>query len=545
MQEFGRAVYTRCYVGINFNSSISTQEGQQLFSTSGNKDIKLDKETVDILEKKLREDVFNAGNRSYAGDIYRFIISNEGISVLLYYRWLKKDETGSRELGLTKALYGKFDHHPMEYYSSKFFNSADYFYDYKDANGNKINEYKQLLTYKDSIIPPLFPIITKDILVGLLKKFPIISFDDTSKYVLQSNYVAERVSAAVCHLVKQFSLPENQRKGIRIKGQPDQIRYWIAAIGYAFSVYDAQKISFSVGLPPKQFPYTFSSDALTGWDETDSELEMVKSPPSNLVFLEDLPIAENDEYYKIITKYNATHHDFIFNYMRKHNTNINDYPNKYRNYIDENGERIIREKAAAEKAKADKAAAEKAKADKAAAEKAKAYKAAADEEVRKKVATAKKPETAFGKLSINNNAFYVGCFTNDTPNGWGIMYRYNGKYWKMGEWNNGYFSKGFIWNDDTSNNKSNIIKVAKPNPFSILGDYYALDNEVIYIGELLATEPHGWGAKYFPNGEWHIGRWENGKPHTVGVCRIIGNKPFFNDQILLGFWLNGEFNQQL
>ena len=341
MSKIFRALYTRCVNGTNFNSAPTFRGGQKLFSTSG--DMGLSNDVLSFIEAEIGRDVYNAGLRPYNKEICRFF-SYGGISVLIHYRWMSQEETGSREFGITKALIGNFTHHPIEYLSSEFFNGDDFFVDYPDADRKKITSYKQLLTFQGQIAPPLFKPIPESALFEL-KSFSEdikMTFEDAGSYVLQPNAqkIAERVRAAVCHLVKQFALPENERQGIIIKGSPEQLRYWFAAIGYAFSARSAQNIAFNIGLPPTGYSYSFSTAALVGWDKSDPDLaKLGNTPPTNLVFLEQLEAADKDTYYDAIVKFNDVHSSFAE--FVKHNKEMKNYPalfceyNNFHNYCKE------------------------------------------------------------------------------------------------------------------------------------------------------------------------------------------------------------------
>jgi len=338
MKELYRVLFTRCENSINFYSKLDSSPGQKIFATGGDMGLsgEILSSLIDEIKTANERDVFANGRRSYNGDPCSFFSFN-GISVLVYYHFLKTEETGQREFGISYALIGNFDYHPMEYISSGFFNLEGFFFDYPDADGLPIRKYKQLLTFKDSKVPSLFPPISQEKLFGLPNIYPVMSFKYAGNYVLQSKNVAERVRAAVCHLIKQFNLPEEKRLGIAIKGTKEQLRYWFASIEYAFSARAAQKIAFSLAFPPnpnlcsKTFSYNFSFAALVGWDTEDPDLATLTSLPSNLIYLEQLPVADPSPYYTAITKFDDEHRDFIEHFTARCNT-VETFPDLYQDY---------------------------------------------------------------------------------------------------------------------------------------------------------------------------------------------------------------------
>ncbi len=331
MLKIYRALYTRCANGRNLQSLTDFRDGQKLFSTGGN--MGLSHEILTLIEREIGRDVYNNGMRSYNKEVCLFF-SCSGTSVLIHYRWMRQEETGSREFGIAKALIGAFDCHPIEYYSTDFFNGQDFFHGYPDAEGNLIESYKQLLTFQGAKVPPLFKPLTKEMLFSYENSYPVMSFEYAGRYIRQSNNVAERLRAAVCHLVKQFTLPENQRLGIIIKGTSEQLRYWFAAVSYAFSARAAQKIAFNIGLPPTGFSYNFSTAALVGWDIDDPDLAKAgSSAPTNLVYLQNLPPADDDEYYACIDKFDASHKTLVIEFLKRRNDDIKSYPSLYRSFL--------------------------------------------------------------------------------------------------------------------------------------------------------------------------------------------------------------------
>jgi len=349
--KLGRAVYTGCNNGVNFYGQESMQKGQQIFSTSGNEG--LTRSVVSFLERMIGEDVYRAGRRPYLRDAYRYVI-NEDVSAVINYNWLSRNETGSRDVGLAKALIGRFDKHPIRYLSAEFF-AEHFFSDYFNANEQKSNEYAQLLQIER---PPFFLKLDQN---DLLKKYdfnPGIKFEDAGAYVCQpgAEHIAKQVRAAVCHLVKQFAKSESERKGIIIKGDYEQIRFTIAAICYAFSARDAKRIPFSISLPQTQFPYHFTTDAITGWNVEDPE-SMKAEPPSNMIFIESLvevykQEAYSHEYFNIISKFDPSHIEFI-KYIDEQgkDIDISKYPDEYYIYITviENKNKAIAERIQKEK----------------------------------------------------------------------------------------------------------------------------------------------------------------------------------------------------
>ena len=328
MQTIYRALYTRCINGINFQNLPSLTEGQKLFSTGGS--MGLSKDVLSFIEAEIGRDIYRSGMRPYRGEACRFFSCGNGISVLIQYCWLRQEETGGREFGITKALIGAFDRHPMEYFSSKFFNGKDFFSGYPDAEGKEITSFRQLLTFQGGKVPPLFLPLTGDTLFSY-DSYPVMSFENAGRYIRQSEKAAERLRAAVSHLVRQFELPESQRKGIIIRGTREQLRYWIAAIGYAFSARSAQKISFSIGFPPTGFSYDFSTSALTGWVTDDPDLVGKSNFLSdNLVYLERLPAADSNDYYKCIGEFGETHKVFVTEFLKRcSDDTVQSYPSLY------------------------------------------------------------------------------------------------------------------------------------------------------------------------------------------------------------------------
>ena len=325
-----RALYTWCRNGRNFQDIPSSQNGQKLFSTSGH--MGLSKEVIATIETAIKRDIYKAGMRPYKGEAYHFFACGEGKYALIHYRWLNKEDTGGSEFGITKALIGDFEHHPIEYVDSGFFNGEGFYFGFPDKNFYKENpnfnnqpiiSHSQLLTFDGSIIPPLFkPISAKssDTLFGFNSKTASkrkMSFDISRRFVLQPDAkdTAKQVRAMVCHLIEQYSLPEEQRKGIIIKGTTEQIKYLFAAIGYAFSARTSKNISFSIGLPPVGFAYSFATTQLIGWDTSDPDISKVGvATLNNYVFWKKLKFDSKENYYRCITLYDDNHRCLIENY---------------------------------------------------------------------------------------------------------------------------------------------------------------------------------------------------------------------------------------
>ena len=329
MSNLYRAVYTRCSRGRDFYSRIGTGDGQQIFTTTG--DMGLSQSTISLITSDLKRDreLFSLGAREYKGAACHFV-NYDGISLLLYYQWLTAEQTGSREFALTKALIGEFTSHPMEYYHADFFKDEHYFADYKDVDGQPIKNFKGLQTFQEQT-PPLFNVLTKDSL-EFANFYPAIAFNQAREYALSSSYVTEKVQAAVLHLVRQFQLPENQRRGIAVKGTLDQIRFWFAAIGYAFSAKAAQKLSFSIGFPPNGFPYSFTTSALVGWDVEDPDVEKIVRMSDKLIWIDSLVEVDSNTYYSAISKFDDEHFEFI-NSFSKNNDDILYHPDFYASFV--------------------------------------------------------------------------------------------------------------------------------------------------------------------------------------------------------------------
>lgn len=326
-----RAVYTGCNTGIDFYSKADYgKNSQKIFSTSGNN--LLTKQVINFLERMIADDVYEVGRRQYLSDVFRYVVFDD-ISALFHYRWLQKNETGGRGVGLTKALIGRFNCHPIEYYQPPFFLYENFFNDYFDANGQKITKYNQLLTFEKEP-PKLFKMLSQDIIINAIHSEE--NFKQAGYYVTQPNaaHVKRQVEAAVRHLINQFLLQQHeQRKGIIIRGNNAQIRHTIAAISYAFSAKAAIQLPFSVGLPSKKdsFNYNFSTDALVGWDiETDPDAINTVAP-NNLVFLENLTYDGEHRYYS--AKFDKDHWEFIKDFAEKCD-NIAEHPNYYKKYRD-------------------------------------------------------------------------------------------------------------------------------------------------------------------------------------------------------------------
>lgn len=335
MQGLYRALYTRCENGVNFYGVPNSKTEQKIFATGGSMDLSSDVLSLLIpeIETALGKDIYNAGLRSYLGDACHYFNCN-GVSVMVYYRWLKQEETGQREFGITKALIGNFERHPIEYLSSEFFNGSDFFHKYNDADNKPITIYKQLLTFTGPKFPQVFNHIPHNTLFQMSDSYPVIDFENAGDYVKQSSHIADKIRAAVCHLVKQYSVSdESKRQAIVIRGTREHIRYWIAAIGYAFSIKAAKNISFSLALPPTGYTYSFSNAALVGWDVDDSTVMVQQSLPANLVFLENLPPSESSEYYQLTTSFGKEHFSFI-NEFAINTDNIKDHPKKYQEYCE-------------------------------------------------------------------------------------------------------------------------------------------------------------------------------------------------------------------
>ena len=598
MQGLGRAIYTRCSAGVDFNSIISLQEGQQIFSTSGN--MGLPRETIKLIEKNLKEDLYRAGNRPFKGDVCRFI--NYGtVSVLFYYRWLEASETGSREFGLTKALIGNFDCHPVEYFSSEFFNSSAYFYGYLDANMQEIQTFKQLLTFNTSHRPRLFDSLQKSVLNSTY--FPAITFENTGKYVGQSEYIAERVKAAVCHLVKQFGLPEQQRQGIIIKYDRETIRYTIAAICYAFSGHDAHQISFSIGLPPSRFAYHFSTDMLVGWDTADEELKDVVTAPPNFVFLEALAPADNNSYYKEITQFSINHTKFI-NYVSatKKAINLKDYPSQFKSYIEliktneqRQEQRLEQQKLEQQKLEQQKLEQPKLEQQKLEQPKLEQQKLEQQKLEQQKLEQPKLEQQKPGKGKISNRVgevviepnkeittstlstisrktetlsipigikelplirminkngallddrygTYYGQVTEQKPNGWGASITEETKSWKIGQWGREGSFTGFVFPTYLKIDRELKYHSYFPDQYSpkvyIVGLNHDSHKNAYYIGDCR----NGWGAAYFIHLHqgyhlWYVGQWSDGQYHGWGVLYTIN---FKGSSYMVGTWQNGK-----
>ena len=334
-QKLYRALYTWCVNGRDFYDMPSSQGGQKLFSTSGNMGVS--KETLTLIESVIKRDIYKAGERPFKGEACQYLVCSE-ISAFVHYRWLKKAETGGSGVGITKVLIGNFEDYPIEYFSFDFFNK-DFYFDYPDADGQPITSYNQLLTFKKET-PPLFKQISKETLLSLKNSYSpstIMTFKRVGSFVLQENAknIAKRLSAMVNHLVKQFSLPFEQRQSIVIDGTPEQIKYWFAAIGYAFSALSMQSVSFSIGLPPIGFAYNFSTSALVGWDVSDPDIAKASNAmPANLVYYKNIPIAESEPCYAAIANFDKNHLSFSSKFTKNCNDVIKNFKKRYNDFVD-------------------------------------------------------------------------------------------------------------------------------------------------------------------------------------------------------------------
>jgi len=570
MQGLYRAIYTRCENGTDFFGTPNSKTEQKMFATGGAMHLsnELLSSLVPSIEIAIGRDIYNAGLRPYLRDACHYFVIND-ISIFIYYHWLNHDETGQREFGITKALIGTFNYHPIEFFSSEFFCGNDFYTNYFDANNKPIKEYKQLLSYTGSKFPPDFPVITQETLFSMKNCFPVMSFENARDYVRSSKKISRLVNIAVAHLVKQYCInDENIRKSIVIRGTKEQVRFMIAAIGYAFAARSSLNISFTIALPINGFAYNFSTAALIGWDNDDPDISKVTSLPSNMVYLEDIPNAEKNTYYSTISKFNDSHKMFIFEYMYNKKTTINNYPYEYENFIafekrilnekeearkkaerEENRRKILeketRKKVAEEEAR--KKVAEEEAQKKAVEEEIRRKKLEeesrrkAEHEERKKIEEDEFYRTAKpikGRL-LFPGAIYEGLYICNNPHGWGAMLGFNGNWytgaWITGKWEKGNCVKGF------ENMKNPISPCQIFNQVWYPGGYIngvwfeGFVDGVLFTGEN-DTMMQGWGAVLWPFGDWYTGELKEGKYHGWGIYRNL-----YNGQVVIGYWEDGRY----
>lgn len=345
-----RAVFTRCNNGKNFFGKTDSTEELKIFATSGKMDIDdfalFAKDASTALQMYPYKRDFEPG-KEYLPEVYRcFKIGTT--SIILCWRMMAATETGSRDFFISKAIMGSFERHPMEFLNGSFLEGkgdsfGDFFMDYPDAQGNTINEFKQLLTFKGNVYPPNFQAIKQDAFFSMLEKNGqvLINFDSVRNFVKQDIHVGERIRAAVHHLIQQMSIPEERRKSIILSGTIpgeqglSQIRHLAAAIGYAFPIFAAPSVSVAFNTPV-DFNYSFKFAALIGFNLADDPYATKEKLAAmrDAVLLENLPSAPSSNYYNCITQYDDTHKDFIFNFLRESSSeNIADTPMLYDDYI--------------------------------------------------------------------------------------------------------------------------------------------------------------------------------------------------------------------
>ncbi len=221
-KKYGHFIDTRRGCGWNIHAEQDRKDGYGIYSMS--KGAFSPKHDLSLCEEMI--------HHSHCKDAYSYCVFAQGEPMLAAYHKRTVEEQREadkanaddcRSRYISEWLTGDFDRYAFEYIGSPFWKNIE----------RPIADFYM----NDEPMPLEEPIDADSIPTGNITREQIMKFAADGRI--------DAIRAAVWALLRQYDLPEAERKFVVIRDAEEEVRKWIAAIGYCLPIRAANEISFN------------------------------------------------------------------------------------------------------------------------------------------------------------------------------------------------------------------------------------------------------------------------------------------------------------